>query len=87
MQATSSTTSKLRFGGPGGSCRQPHFVEKCAIFLDFIRNNNRNLRSNFISFHRKGQADVDSIIDDEVQVTIPYILESLQMVSMKHNNI
>ena len=80
MQATSSTKSKLRFGGPGGSCRQPHFVEKCAIFLDFVRNN-RNLRSiSFISFHRKGQADVDSIIDDEVQVTIPYILESLQMV-------
>ena len=79
MQATSSTKSKLRFGGPGGSCRRPHFVEKCGIFLEFIRKYT-NLRPNFISFHRKGQADVDSIIEDEVKVTIPYLLRSLQMV-------
>ena len=77
IEGLKKASNELRFGGPGGSCR-PHFMEMCKIFLDFIKE--RMLTINFVSFHRKGKFDVDSIIKDEIQTTIPFIHSSINMV-------
>ena len=66
----------LRFGGPGGSCRPPNFIKMCLTFMQFCNEN--EIRPDFVSFHRKGHGEVDSIINDEVLKTIPMVMKSLQ---------
>ena len=43
----------LRLGGPGGSCRPPHFTRLCYSLLEHQATTRNKL--DFVSFHRKGQ--------------------------------
>ena len=70
----------VRIGGPGGSCQRPHFNHLCETFFEFLNEN--NIKPNYISFHRKGNNDVDSIIQDEIQTTLPYLNSILNKVMM-----
>ena len=59
----------LKIGGPGGTCRPPHFIHLCQTFLRF----SQSYPMSYVSFHRKGQGEVDSIVQDEYQSTLPLI--------------
>ena len=63
------TGLKLRFGGPGGSCRHPHFIKYCHGLLQHVQNGSNyftgkscNQTLDFLSFHKKGQEEIGSII-------------------------
>ncbi|XP_043234436.1 alpha-L-iduronidase-like [Amphibalanus amphitrite] len=53
---------RLRLGGPGGSCRPPHFSTLCWALLRHAAP-----QLDFLSFHRKGEQEVRSILSAEVQ--------------------
>ena len=59
----------LKIGGPGGTCQPPHFIQLCQIFLRFSQSHPMS----YVSFHRKGQGEVDSIVKDELESTLPLI--------------
>ena len=71
-------SKKLRFGGPAGSCRSPNFVEMCKTFLQFCKQV-RMQSIHFVSFHRKGHAEVDSIVQDELEKTLPFLSKELNI--------
>lgn len=82
----------LKFGGPGGSCRPPNFIKLCKTFLEFCKEklldgNNENNIIKFVSFHRKGQGEIDSILTDEVRKTVPFIEETLTAEMVAKNNV
>ncbi|KAF0291846.1 Alpha-L-iduronidase [Amphibalanus amphitrite] len=52
---------RLRLGGPGGSCRPPHFSTLCWALLRHAA-----AQLDFLSFHRKGDQEVGSILSAEV---------------------
>lgn len=45
-------------------------MELCQTFIEFAREN----PVDFFSFHRKGNAEVDSIVEDEAVRTLPLII-------------
>ncbi|KAK4292477.1 hypothetical protein Pmani_034764 [Petrolisthes manimaculis] len=59
-------------GGPGGSCRDPGFSSMCWALLTHCHQGtsyfppHRPPRIDFISIHKKGQEDADSILTEEV---------------------
>ena len=64
----------LRLGGPGGSCRPPHFTKFCFGLIQHFQNGtnyftgrNSDIRLDFISFHKKGREDIETILADEVE--------------------
>ncbi|GFT18331.1 alpha-L-iduronidase [Nephila pilipes] len=73
--------SRLRFGGPGGSCRIPTVGKSpiCWALLEHcVRGKNyftgkEGVRLDFISFHKKGNASSDLILSEEIE-TIQYIV-------------
>ncbi|XP_063587899.1 alpha-L-iduronidase-like [Penaeus indicus] len=66
-------TEQLILGGPGGSCRDPSFSLLCWALLGHCDHGSsfftpgRPPRIDFISFHKKGQEDADSILTQELE--------------------
>ncbi|XP_068241204.1 alpha-L-iduronidase [Palaemon carinicauda] len=60
------------FGGPGGSCRNPNFSRICWALLDHCDHGSSFFtpgvppRIDFISFHKKGEQDADTILEKEL---------------------
>ncbi len=57
---------RLRFGGPGGSCREPHFVRLCHGLLEHCANAETRARIDFISFHKKGNGSADGVVQGQL---------------------
>ena len=79
----------VKFGGPGGSCRLPNFINLCSTFLKFCHEklNSGSKIIKFVSFHRKGEGDVDSILQDELEKTVPLIEETIPDELLAKNNL
>ncbi|XP_042210766.1 uncharacterized protein LOC121858388 [Homarus americanus] len=64
-------SNRLVLGGPGGSCRAPGYSRMCWALLQHCHNGSsfftpgRPPRIDFISFHKKGEEDADSILTKE----------------------
>lgn len=61
----------LKFGGPGGSCRQKSFSKRCWALFDHITKGissitGKALKLDYISFHKKGNGTARKIIVDEL---------------------
>ena len=67
-EALKSVSPRIRFGGPGGSCRPPSFIRYCHGLLNHLRKSG-NL-PDFVSYHLKGNSEVDSIVEAE-KVRVP----------------
>ncbi|GFQ92727.1 alpha-L-iduronidase [Trichonephila clavata] len=72
---------RLRFGGPGGSCRIPTIgkssicwglLEHCVRGKNYFTGK-KGVRLDYISFHKKGNGSTDLILSEEIE-TIQYIL-------------
>ncbi|XP_066975316.1 alpha-L-iduronidase isoform X2 [Macrobrachium rosenbergii] len=63
---------EIVFGGPGGSCRDPNFSKICWALLEHCDNGSSIFTPgvptgiDFISFHKKGQQDADTILEKEL---------------------
>ncbi|XP_063873952.1 alpha-L-iduronidase-like isoform X2 [Scylla paramamosain] len=57
---------RLRLGGPGGSCRDPSFSRMCWALLDHCDRRAPARCLDYISVHKKGQEDADSILTQEL---------------------
>ena len=61
-----------QLGGPGGSCRHPHFTKFCHGLLDHVAHGVNSINSSiplsldFISIHKKG----DSSLKEFIKVTL-----------------
>ncbi|XP_055929101.1 alpha-L-iduronidase-like isoform X2 [Argiope bruennichi] len=78
-----SADKRLRFGGPGGSCRIPNkghspicwaLLHHCSHGKNYFTGK-KDVRLDFISFHKKGNGSSNLIINEEVE-TIQYILSN-----------
>ena len=72
ISALKSISKKLILGGPGGSCRHPHFVKFCFALLEHVENGVNSYNASilpsldFFSFHKKGDGqNMDVIISME----------------------
>ncbi|CAL1264992.1 unnamed protein product [Larinioides sclopetarius] len=78
-----SADKRLRFGGPGGSCRIPTkghspicwaLLHHCSYGKNYFTGK-KGVRLDFISFHKKGNGSSNFIIDEEIE-TIHYIFSN-----------
>lgn len=66
--ALKETKANLYFGGPGGSCRKPSFSKRCWALLNFCSElGAKKCGLDFISIHKKGNADAETIIEKEIE--------------------
>ncbi|XP_064119925.1 alpha-L-iduronidase-like isoform X2 [Macrobrachium nipponense] len=71
---------EIVFGGPGGSCRDPNFSKICWALLHHCNNGSSIFTPgvppgiDFISFHKKGQQDADTILEKELP-TVAHIYD------------
>ncbi|GIY49355.1 alpha-L-iduronidase [Caerostris darwini] len=78
-----SADKRLRFGGPGGSCRIPSVGHSpiCWALLNHCTHGKnyftgkKGVRLDFISFHKKGNASTNLILNEEIE-TIEYIVSN-----------
>ncbi|XP_069948800.1 alpha-L-iduronidase isoform X1 [Cherax quadricarinatus] len=65
-------SESLVLGGPGGSCHPPNFFTFCWAILQHCHNGSSYFTPgkpptiDFISFHKKGSSEADSILDQEL---------------------
>ncbi|XP_050714481.1 uncharacterized protein LOC126997437 isoform X2 [Eriocheir sinensis] len=57
---------RLRLGGPGASCRDPSFSRRCWSLLAHCQRRASARCLDFLSVHKKGQEDADSILTQEL---------------------
>ena len=76
ISALKTISEDLQLGGPGGSCRHPHFLKFCYGLLDHIENGINSFNSSikpslsFFSFHKKGNGENMDLIVNNEQKTI-----------------
>ena len=79
LSALKMTSQHLKLGGPGGSCRHPHFLKFCYGLLDHVENGINSFNSSippsldFLSFHKKGNGSNIKVIVEEELKTIKEI--------------
>ena len=68
LSAQKTISEDLQLGGPGGSCRHPHFLKFCYGLLDHVENGINSFNSStkpsldFFSFHKKGDGQGMNLI-------------------------
>jgi len=88
-EALDKVSSKLAFGGPGGSCRSLKFSKRCWALMEHCAKketlftsgkSSEKCKLDYISFHKKGLADAGTIMAKEL-VTIRSIQENYPSLS------
>lgn len=78
-EALNKVNKTLVFGGPAGSCRTTKFSKRCWALLQYC-SNNQKCKLDYISFHKKGNADASTILTKEME-TIQYIRDNYPSLS------
>lgn len=91
FQGLKDVNKHLRIGGPGGSCREPHFIELCQALLIHSQNGTNVLtgkkggsKLDFISFHQKGDQNSRNVVQstvnriNEIKSLVPELAKDIQ---------
>jgi len=76
LSALKSVSPRLCLGGPGGSCRPPHFLRFCRGLLSHVQHGTNSfdpaipLTLDFLSIHKKGDGGVEVILEEELATLV-----------------
>jgi Glycosyl hydrolases family 39. len=90
FQGLKDVSKHVKIGGPGGSCREPHFITLCHALLVHSQNGTNIVsgkkggsKLDFISFHQKGDQNSRNVVQStvkkisEIQLLVPELTKDL----------